>query len=65
MECPRYFLILQPSDIHKIFTDGWVDLLRGAEYNNLTVIDKNKRNHRYFWESLSKKRRRYRELQNH
>ena len=54
---PRYFIICEHGDIHRMMRDGWTDLMTGAEYSGLTIIDQNNSDDSESWIAMNKLRK--------
>lgn len=55
---PRRFIVFRDEQQMVNMKIGeWTDLIRGAEFNNLAMIDGEDEDDRYFWCILSRKRK--------
>lgn len=54
---PRYFIICEHGDIHRMMRDGWTDLITGAEYNGLNIIDQHDSEDSEAWIAMNKLRK--------
>lgn len=52
---PKYFIVCDMETIERIFREGWVDIIRGAKENHLTIIDRDDRDNRMFYNILRMK----------